>query len=207
MMLQRPNKFLLNAIVVSVVLHAALIYGLIFFGYLKLKPTDLNRIHIRFEQSNVNQAQTLSEVIPTVVQSTTSKIPEPPKPEIPNTDNVRQSFGWGNHQNRERSDAKEQREQMQARLGGQRMQRQNQLNLSLGSVMGQLQMQGIQATCDIWLSEDFAAAKIQCTPPAIEGYVQSLLGPANLAWNDNAAIPKPLCIPIVSMGGTRKPCQ
>jgi hypothetical protein len=102
---QRPNKFLFSAIVVSVFLHAILIYGLIFFSYLKLIPTDLNRIHIHFEQNSVIQHQTLSEVIPEVVQNATSQNPEPPRPESLSPENTKQSFGWGNHQSRRYSDA------------------------------------------------------------------------------------------------------
>lgn len=198
----RPNKYLIGALLISLLVHAALLICLVYWGHLKLKPSDTSRLNIEFASA----AQEPKQVVAELPQTPTPTFIKPQKPPSdPNVDPSENSSGWGMQRDKKRNMAIDQKSQIESRIGFEKMQRQGNVNLSIANIMNTLQQQGIQVSCDLRLNEDFSAARITCQPQAIEGYIQSLLGPANLRWENNDAT-KPVCISIQSLGGTRKTC-
>lgn len=198
----KPKQYLIGALLISVLVHVALIACLIYWGHLKLKPANAPRLNVQF----ANATDTVKELATEPTQPSISKAIEENKP-IAELENRPNSSGWGMQREQKRSMATEQKSQMESRIGFEKMQRQGNVNLSIANIMNSLHQQGIQVSCDLRLSEDFASAKISCLPPPIEGYIQSLLGPANLRWDKGEASNMPICISINSLGGTRKTCQ
>ena len=197
----KTKQYLIGALLISVLVHIALIMCLIYWGHLKPKPVDPSRLNIQFSNATETSKQVIAEYPPTSTSVESKK-----SDSDANVESANNSSGWGIQREQKRSMARDQKDQMESRIGFERMQRQGNVNLGIANIMNSLQQQSIQVSCDLRLSEDFANAKITCLPPAIEGYIQSLLGPANLRW-DNDDGPKPICISIQSLGGTRKACQ
>jgi hypothetical protein len=196
------QRFFIVALLISLLLHVAFIFGLIYWGHLKLKPTNAPRLNIQF----VNTTDMPKQLAAEAVQQSISKAIVESKP-IAEPESLPNSSGWGMQREQKRSMATEQKSQMESRIGFERMQRQGNVNLSIANIMSSLHQQGIQVSCDLRLSEDFSNARITCLPSPIEGYMQSLLGPANLRWDKEGTSNMPICISINSLGGTRKTCQ
>lgn len=198
----RSKRYLISALLISLLVHSAIVTCLVYWGHLKIKPADSSRLNIQFA-SVVQEPKQVAAELP---QSPTPTLIESKKP--PSDTNVEpseNSSGWGMQRNKKRNIAIDQKSQIEARIGFEKMQRQGSVHLSIANIMSSLQQQGIQVSCDLRLNEDFSSAKITCQPQAIEGYIQSLFGPANLRWDNNNG-DKSICISIQSLGGTRKTC-
>lgn len=196
-----PKKYLITALVISLLLHIALVICLIYWGHLKLKKTDAPRLNIQFASLVDTPKQVIAESTPTPTTTDSKKTESDANNEFSHN-----SSGWGMQREKKRNMSSDQKSQMESRIGFEKMQRQGKVQLSIPSIISSLQQQGIQVSCELRLSEDFSSAKITCLPPAIEGYIQSLLGPANLRWEIDSGT-KPICISIHSLGGTRGTCQ
>lgn len=198
----KPKQYLIGALLISVLVHVVLIACLIYWGHLKLKPVDPSRLNIQFSNAVETSKQVIADSSPTSTSVESKK-----SDSDANLESTNNSSGWGMQREQKRNMARDQKDQIEARIGFERMQRQGNVNLGMANIINSLQQQSIQVSCDLRLSEDFSSAKITCLPPAIEGYIQSLLGPANLRWDKDGASPMPICISINSLSGTRKTCQ
>lgn len=197
----KPKQYLIGALLISVLVHIVLIICLVYWGHLKLKPVDPSRLNIQFSNSTETSIQVIAESPPSLTTRESKK-----SNSDPNVESVNNSSGWGMQREQKRNIASVQKDQMESRIGFERMRRQGNINISIANIINSLQGQGVQISCDLRLSEDFSYAKITCLPPAIEGYIQSLLGPANLHWDNNEGA-KPICISIQSLSSSRKTCQ
>lgn len=199
----RPKQYLISALFISLLVHIALLLGLSHWGQLRVKPSDPQRLNIQFSKALDAPKQVIAQSSPAGAPPAQIKQPE----DDASIENAPASSGWGMQREQKRKAAIDQKSQMESRIGFERMQRQAKVHLSIANLMGTLGQQGIQVSCDLQLSENFSKAKITCFPPALEGYIQSLLGSAQLRWDQSEETVWATCIPIQSLGGTRKTCQ
>jgi len=98
------------------------------------------------------------------------------------------------------------KDQMQARMGEQRMQRRSNLNSVIARLIGQLNQDHTEVSCAIWVNDDVSQGYITCSPKQYQERILMNLASTAIKWSQRSELSNSMCLSVNTMG-TLNACQ
>jgi len=200
-------------IVLSLVLHAGLLYLIFARAPLQLGQSYSTRLVLNLQSDLISSSAASTESDDTKIEKVqTAAAPEKkevqptPVTELPSAaPSSNQSSVWNaNRGQRERTETRVTEQQsLQLRLDQERMQQQNSVNSNIAQLFGRLQMMQISVSCALRLSNDFKQGSLTCTPSQYEGLIKQGLASSYIRWSEASDFKAVSCVPITSLNSNQ----
>ena len=200
-------------IVLSLALHAGLLYLIFARAPLQLGQSYSTRLVLNLQSDLVSSNTTSTAADDTKVEKVRTETVSDKKESQPNlatelpsaTTSSNQSSVWNRSRvQQEKAEIRiSERNNLESRLGQQRMQQQSSVNANIAQLIGRLQMMQISVSCALRMSDDFAWATLQCSPSQYDSMIKQGLASSRIRWSEASDFAATSCISITSLSSAQ----